>query len=533
MAITVIVLIEYIFNLSILKSVLYLHITIFPLAAIIYLFFSISLTIKNNPHSNYKYIANILCLFVLILCLLMILDVLFGFNIHVERIILKEESDRFNSILRNETAFTDFNFILPMFNLIFLGISIIFIDYETKNKIRPVQFLCFFNILTVLVQLYAWLYHISPILKQLSFTILGSLCIYLLTLSVLFSRANKGVMKTLVGDYSIENISLRILALVLPLILGWLKLEGERLGMYSSELGTAIFAIFAFILSDALLTRNALLQEKARMLREESIDKVKKSEERFKMVLDNIGEGVSVANEKGKVIFQNRVSENLFGKNAWKIREKDSEYFKFYSNEGLSISQNDLPLYRSIRGKVIKDQEVIVKSSEFPEGVTLNVNSDPIKDEYGKVIESVAVFRDITYRKNVEVLHEEEERTLSAILMSIGEGVVILDPQSKVVLFNRKATEILGKKFDESVKIEDWPAYFGFYHSDKKRLIVYDELTLIKTIREQKINRAKFYIKNDVLKEGKIIESKSVPVFDEYGKINAAVAVFREIKSGV
>lgn len=66
-----------------------------------------------------------------------------------------------------------------------------------------------------------------------------------LAIGILCARPDRGVIAVLIGDTAGGAMARRLLpvALALPLVLGWLELEGERAGVYPTAFGTGWFAV--------------------------------------------------------------------------------------------------------------------------------------------------------------------------------------------------------------------------------------------------------------------------------------------------
>ncbi|MEN6333331.1 MAG: PAS domain-containing protein, partial [Phycisphaerales bacterium] len=125
----------------------------------------------------------------------------------------------------------------------------------------------------------------------------------LLGMGLLCLRPTEGLMAQVTADDS-GGISLRRLlpaAVVLPLLLGWLRLAGERAGAYDSPMGTGIVMLLLVLIFSALayyVSRQA--SRSAKSLRE--------NEERMRAIFDNAGVGlVEVANDDCIVVANDRL----------------------------------------------------------------------------------------------------------------------------------------------------------------------------------------------------------------------------------
>jgi PAS domain S-box-containing protein len=83
--------------------------------------------------------------------------------------------------------------------------------------------------------------------------------------------------------------------------------------------------------------------------------------------------------------------------------------------------------------------------------IPVDVNISHLRDQDGRFIGSVAVIRDISQREKIErELKESEERFRNLVEMA-NDGIVMVDGERKIILFNRKAEEIYGWKREEII----------------------------------------------------------------------------------
>jgi PAS domain S-box-containing protein len=136
----------------------------------------------------------------------------------------------------------------------------------------------------------------------------------------------------------------------------------------------------------------------------------------LRSVLDNMGDGVLVSDEFGKMVLLNPAAEQMVGPGAKEIpRAQWSELFGIYRPGTASYYPADqLPLARAMRGENADGIELYVRNSQKPEGMFASVSVRPLKDDRGKINGGVAVIRDVTLEKSSETMlrqaKEEAER---------------------------------------------------------------------------------------------------------------------------
>ncbi len=123
-------------------------------------------------------------------------------------------------------------------------------------------------------------------------------------------------------------------------------------------------------------------------------------------VLDSMGDGVAVADEKGSFILFNSAAEKILGFGATSLpRQEWSGHYGIYLADGVTpVPADDIPLARALRGESVEDAELFVRNQKVPDGIWINVSASPLTDEGAVRRGGVAVFRDVTRNKQAEEL---------------------------------------------------------------------------------------------------------------------------------
>ncbi|EKE15723.1 MAG: signal transduction histidine kinase with CheB and CheR activity [uncultured bacterium] len=147
-----------------------------------------------------------------------------------------------------------------------------------------------------------------------------------------------------------------------------------------------------------------------------------------------------------------------------------------------------------------------------------------IKD--GKPLYTRAIFRDITERKKHEREIKEMQAYYELILNSASEGIFGLDKEGKHTFVNPAAANILGYSVDELIGRES----HAVYHHSKKDGNPYPvgECPIyVCTLKgSNQKGRDVFWNKSG---QSISVEYNCSPIFDENGKVDGSVVIFRDI----
>jgi PAS domain S-box-containing protein len=163
-------------------------------------------------------------------------------------------------------------------------------------------------------------------------------------------------------------------------------------------------------------------------------------------ILDNLGDGVSVTDEDGKLTLFNPAAEQILGLGRLDVgpEEWSETYGLFYPDTLKPAAVEDLPLARAVAGEESGDVELFVRNPERPGGVFIRVNATPLRDGQGKLRGGVAVFRDISERKWAEAVLRDSEARFRAIVEATASALIILSPEHRIREFNPQAEQIFG-----------------------------------------------------------------------------------------
>ncbi|MBF8275100.1 MAG: methyl-accepting chemotaxis sensory transducer with Pas/Pac sensor [Candidatus Brocadiaceae bacterium] len=239
----------------------------------------------------------------------------------------------------------------------------------------------------------------------------------------------------------------------------------------------------------------------------------------LRAILDNMGDGLVVADIQGKFIYINPTAEKILGKGLRKgTAYKWSEQYRFYWPDMVTPYQaEDFPLSRDIRGDSVDVAEVFVQQVKEPISVWISVTARPLLDERGVLKGGVVVFRDITEQKRTE----DKLNVLSQVVEQSPTSIVVTNTKGAIEYVNKKYTAITGYTVDEVIgknprvlKSDEMPkeeykrlwdtvtsggVWRGEFHNKKKCGGFYWEHAVISPVRDTKGTIVSFVgIKEDI-----------------------------------
>ncbi len=191
--------------------------------------------------------------------------------------------------------------------------------------------------------------------------------------------------------------------------------------------------------------------------------KLRRSEQWLDTTLRSIGDAVIATDTQGRVRLMNAVAEALTGWSQDDASDRPlEEVFRIINEETRQEAEN--PVARALReGRVVGLANHTVLISRQGIETPIADSAAPIRDRRNRIEGVVLVFRDITEERRTQRALAAEKELLAVTLRSIGDGVIVTDPQGIVTAVNRVAealtgwpeTEARGRPLPEVFRIVD------------------------------------------------------------------------------
>jgi len=228
---------------------------------------------------------------------------------------------------------------------------------------------------------------------------------------------------------------------------------------------------------------------------------------------------VYVTNEKGKFVEINPAMQKLFGYtqkemlklNAWMLCAHPEDWDRFQQK----IAQEGF----------VQEYELKLRKKDGTE-IDCVVTSNLRRSEQGDILGCQGIIRDITERKRMGRILQEERQRLEVTLRSTGDGVITTNLQGNVEIINRVAEELTGWSYQEAIgkKLQE---VFNIVDERTRRPIRDPIEKVIKTNRVIGLINHAILISKDGTEH--IISDSGAPIRDDQGNLYGVVLVFRDI----
>jgi PAS domain S-box-containing protein len=207
-------------------------------------------------------------------------------------------------------------------------------------------------------------------------------------------------------------------------------------------------------LSDNLLKQNEEIAEKVKLQTKE----IKEEQDRLFKILESMPTGIFVLNSQGLPYYMNSEAKRLLGKGVVNvgIDELSQAYGVYKAGTNMLYPYDELPLVQAFHGRSASKKDLEIRQGD--KKIMLEVTSAPIFDTEGKIIFSIAAFKDIT-EENILARSKDEffsiaSHELRTPLTAIrGNTALIKQYYQDKLKDNKDLTEMIDDIHDSSVRL--------------------------------------------------------------------------------
>ncbi len=337
----------------------------------------------------------------------------------------------------------------------------------------------------------------------------------LISISIILTQPDVGLVAVFKSKNEGGKIlrTLLPLVIVVPIIIGWLRLIGQSTGLYDTAFGAAMMTVsLSVVLGGTILWySNSLNKTDSRKIAAEA--QLTNDKRLLESILESLYEGVLVVDADGKLIKYNSTAAKIFGVKP-ESHDKPIDQLGCYLPDGKTLcSVEELPVVRALRGESIADMELFLKEK----GLHVSVSASPLIYDDGTQTGCVVVLRDITGRHQSEQMRAH----FAAIVQSSQDAIVSKALDGTVLTWNNAAEKIFGYSAEEMI---------GKTTAELKPKSSVDEDRLLLEKLKQG-NSIDHYESVRRRKNGQIVDvSLSVsPIVNVNGEIVGASEIIREI----
>ena len=401
------VLIGWTLDVGIFKRILPGLVAMNPTTAVAFILAGLSLLLRTQSMaSSSRRIAQGLAFAVALIGLLKLVEILFGLDVGIDQLLFRQE-------LESEAAVTGLpNRMAPntALNFFLLGCALLLLDRQTHRGRWPAQYLVLVAAATSLLAVIGYAYGVKSfygISSYIPMAMHTALTFIVLLTGLLCARPDRGLIDLLTRN-SAGGVTVRRLlpaAILIPTVLGWLRLEGQREGLYDTELGAALLVLASIAIFIALVGWNAHLLDRADAERK----RAEEGQARLAAIVESSDDAIISKTLDGIITSWNRGAQKIYGYSPEEVVGKPINILAPPDRFG----EISAILERIKQGKVVDHTET-VRVTKDARRIDVSITVSPIKDSAGNIAGASAIARDITERKRADKELQEAREAADA-----------------------------------------------------------------------------------------------------------------------
>jgi protein-histidine pros-kinase len=444
------VLLGWLLDVAILKTVLPGAASMKPNTAICVVLAGLALTIfslpseERGPGKTARRLASLSSLLLGLIAAVTILEYALNLDLHVDNLVLFHQPAPAEAARMAEATAVGFGLLsLALLLLDTRRRALHWLQNSAALAGATLGLIAFLGYLYGVKALYNFYFYSSMALHT-------SVLLFGLSLGVLLVRPERGVVSALTSNYSGGVMARRILpvAFLLPLLMGWLRLKGEQAGFYESAFGLAMFVAGNVLTFTVLVLLTAAAVNRADQERGNANELLRRSEERSRLLIDGVTDyAIFMLDPSGHVVTWNQGAQRCKGYRADEIIGKS--FSCFYPPGDREAGKPEAELRQALAAGVCRDENWRVRKdgSKFWANVTLSA----IRNDDGQLLGFAKVTRDLTERRAAEQAMRESEQRFRLMANSAPVMLWVSGTDKLCTFFNKTWLDFTGRTMEQEL----------------------------------------------------------------------------------
>jgi PAS domain S-box-containing protein len=406
-ALAAVVLVGWTFQVEMLKRIAPGFVAMNPMTACGFILAGIGLSLSMSSLRLRRW-AMICAIGVAAIGALKLIGIISGWDVGVDQILFRHSLDEVSSGLPNRMApNTALNFLLA-------GSALLLLNSGRNRSRLSVDAMALTVAAISLLAIIGYAYEVSALYGVRSFIAMAlhtAIAFLMLAAGILCARPDNRIVALFLSDTAGGAMARRLVlpAIFLPVTLGWLRLRGEKIGLFPHEVGTAMFATSLVIVFTALVWRTARSLHRSDLGHRSAEAKARA----LAAIVESSNDAILSQALDGTILSWNSGAERLYGHCAAEIIGRP---FRLLLPPD-RVAESQEMVMRIRQGERIEHFRT-TRLRKSGETIDVSLTMSPVCDEHGAVTGIASIVRDVTEQKRFEeallLAREEADRANDA-----------------------------------------------------------------------------------------------------------------------
>jgi signal transduction histidine kinase/CheY-like chemotaxis protein/PAS domain-containing protein len=324
----------------------------------------------------------------------------FGWNFGIDQLLFLESAKEAGASFPGRMG------VAASLDFTFLGVAILTLDARSPrwSRVSTISVLLVIAV-TLLVFLY-YFYGIEtfePVASYFTIALHTTIALFSISTAILLARPERGFVTILLGESPGAIVARRMWpALLIVVLLGWIRNISRDTGWFSPGFETALFVLAVLLLFVGLIWWTAASLNRTDKERRLADLALRHSEARLAAVLEQLPVGIGLTDREGRFVISNSLIKNFVGDKLSALDPVLSARWRGWDDDGRLLDPSEWPSARALRGESVSPGIEMLHTSDNGKQIWTRVLSVPFRDQFDEIAGVIVVVENIDEQRRAE-----------------------------------------------------------------------------------------------------------------------------------
>ncbi len=325
---------------------------------------------------------------------------LFGWNVGIDQVLF------FESAAEAGASFPGRMGVAASLDFFLLGITLSTIDARSQRWFR-VSNICVLLVIAITLLIFLYYFYgietFEPVASYFTIALHTTVALLSISAAILLARPERGIVTTLLGDSPGAIVARRMWpALLIVVLLGWIRNISRESGLFSQGFSTALFVLAILLLFVGLIWWTAASLNRTDRQRRLADDAMRHSESRLTALLEQLPVGIGLTDREGRFLISNLLLKNFIGDRLSSLDPVLSARWRAWDDDGRLLDPSEWPSSRALRGESVSPGVEMLYTGPDGRQIWTRVLSVPFRDQTDEIAGVIVVVQNIDEQRRAE-----------------------------------------------------------------------------------------------------------------------------------